>query len=336
MKKLKFLFSRIFSLNYGAFFKNINEIHKETKKSRIWLFFDMIHCGIKYGAGHMDYRLCSFYDLTPEQRATYVTRGVNNAVVGMLNDKAYVNIFEDKREFNKTFADFIGRKWIDMKNASKEEFFEFAKGLDVFISKPADDCCGRGVEKIKISDYESLDAVYDHLVENGSGIAEEFIVQHHGIAEINPYSVNSLRVVTVRVEGVSNLLYAFIRIGNGRAIVDNINNGGMAAPIDLDTGVITHPGYDKNKICYDVHPDTGCKIVGREIPFWKESAELCLKASAVVPQVGYVGWDVAVTEKGPILIEGNPFPGHDILQMPPHVPDKIGMLPRYKKFIKGL
>ncbi|MBR4224930.1 MAG: hypothetical protein IKR73_08980, partial [Oscillospiraceae bacterium] len=46
-------------------------------------------------------------------------------------------------------------------------------GLDVFISKPADDCCGRGVEKIKISDYESLDAVYDHLVENGSGIAED-------------------------------------------------------------------------------------------------------------------------------------------------------------------
>ena len=56
----------------------------------------------------------------------------------------------------------------------------------------------------------------------------------------------------------------------------------------------------------------------------------------MVPQVGYVGWDIAVTENGPLIIEGNHFPGHDILQMPPHVPDKIGMLPTFKKYIKEL
>ena len=46
--------------------------------------------------------------------------------------------------------------------------------------------------------------------------------------------------------------------------------------------------------------------------------------------------DVAITEKGPVLIEGNPFPGHDLLQMPPHAPDKIGVLPHFRKYIPGI
>ena len=69
------------------------------------------------------------------------------------------------------------------------------------------------------------------------------------------------------------------------------------------------------------------------IPYWKESLETCLKAAKMVDGLGYVGWDIAVTPNGPVLIEGNHFPGHDILQMPPHVPDKIGMLPRFREFI---
>ena len=69
---------------------------------------------------------------------------------------------------------------------------------------------------------------------------------------------------------------------------------------------------------------------------FKEAVELVKEAAKVIPEVAYVGWDVAVTENGPLIIEGNHFPGHDILQMPPHVPDKIGMLPTFKKYIKGL
>lgn len=65
--------------------------------------------------------------------------------------------------------------------------------------------------------------------------------------------------------------------------------------------------------------------------------ELCafygLTDDQLIPQLGYIGWDIAVSETGPQLIEGNEFPGHDILQMPPHVPDKIGMLPRFRQFL---
>ncbi len=335
MKKLKFLLGRIFDFNYKAFFKTVGELHKTTGKSRIWLFFDIIHCGLKYGAGYADYKLCDYHTLNEEQRATYLSRGANNTVVAIMNDRSLVHYFEDKREFNETFSEFIKRKWVNMQTATEEEFEKFLNGLEYIITKPADASCGKGIEKIKASDMPAKE-LYAYLKKINSGIAEECVVQHSDISKLNPYSVNTLRIVTLRGNGKPNLLYGFMKIGTNKAVVDNMNSGGFVSPIDLESGMLTHPGYDMSKNTYHEHPDTKEKIVGFQIPFWKECKEMCLAAAEKFPEVGYVGWDVAITENGPLLIEGNPFPGHVFLQLPPHVPDKIGMLPKYREFIPNL
>ena len=53
----------------------------------------------------------------------------------------------------------------------------------------------------------------------------------------------------------------------------------------------------------------------------------CQDAAQVVPSIRYVGWDVAVTPEGPLLVEGNQYPGHDIYGLPGQSPDKRGILP---------
>lgn len=323
-------------MDYKSLFATVRAIHKKTGLSRIKLFFDIVKCGLKYGAGYKDYQLCEWWNLSTEQRATYVTRGINNRIVSLLNDKEYYHVLDNKIEFNNTFGQFLGRKWIDMTIATEEDFEAFLEGLDIIISKPAAEACGRGVEKLTVSDFPSHKALFDHLRTINSALCEECIIQHKDVAALYPLSVNTYRVVTVFTEGEAHIVYAFIRIGNGGRFVDNINAGGMAAPVNTDTGIIEFPAFDKDSIYYETHPYTNCPIKGWQLPFWKESVETVLKAATVIPQVGYVGWDVAVTENGPLLIEGNPFPGHDILQMPPHVPDKIGMLPQFKKYIKNL
>ena len=68
----------------------------------------------------------------------------------------------------------------------------------------------------------------------------------------------------------------------------------------------------------------------------KEVKELVLKAAMVVPNVKYVGWDVAITPTGPVIIEGNDYPGYDFWQQPEHTPDKIGLLPYYKNLLPKL
>lgn len=336
MKRIIYLVKRILKMDYKNLLATVKTINKKTGIPRTKLFFDIIKCGIKYGAGYKDYQLCEFYNLTDAQRATYVTRGINNTIVSLLNDKQYYHILDNKAEFNNAFGEFLNRKWIDMEKADIEEFKSFIDGLDVIISKPTAEACGRGVEKLKVSDFESEENLFSYLKEIKSGIAEEFVVQHKDISALYPHSVNTYRIVTVLTENEPHIVYAFIRIGNGGRFVDNINAGGMAAPVNIDTGIIEFPAFDKDSIYYETHPYTGCAIKGWKLPYWSESVELVYKAARVIPQVGYVGWDVAVTENGPLLIEGNPFPGHDILQMPPHVPDKIGMLPQFKKYIKNL
>ena len=65
-------------------------------------------------------------------------------------------------------------------------------------------------------------------------------------------------------------------------------------------------------------------------PDWDKARAMVERAAQVVPQMGYVGWDVCFTPDGPCLVEGNQFPGHDIYQLPVHTPDKIGIMPRFR------
>ena len=67
---------------------------------------------------------------------------------------------------------------------------------------------------------------------------------------------------------------------------------------------------------------------------WKEIVELCEEAAKVIPEIGYIGWDVCVGEKYPFLIEGNEFPGHDLYQLPPHRSSNEGLLPMFKRIME--
>ena len=163
---------------------------------------------------------------------------------------------------------------------------------------------------------------------------EEVLVQNDEVAKIYPYSINTLRTVTILKDGEAHIITAMLRIGNNMKFVDNFNSGGMVAPVDEKTGVIIKPAIDKNKQLYEVHPITGTQIKGFQIPFWKETIEMVKEAAKVIPEVGYVGWDVGFTPNGPVFVEANDFPGHDIYQLPEHTPEKIGIWPKFNKYLK--
>ena len=101
--------------------------------------------------------------------------------------------------------------------------------------------------------------------------------------------------------------------------------------INEKTGVIEYPAVDKLKNIYYKHPMTNTDIVGFKVPKYKEAVKLALKASKVVKESRYVGWDIAITDKGPVIIEGNEYPGHDIYQLPVHRTNNIGVLPKFEE-----
>lgn len=338
LRKIKYLFSCIIHMDYKSLFDTVKKVHKLSGKNSIYLFFDIVICGFKYGAGYMDYLLCEFYKLNKTQRATYVTRGINNTITRILNHQEYYHYFDNKDEFYKKFATYIGREWMQFKEAGYEEFEHFMEGRDCIICKPSDACCGQGVAKLNKNEFRDLHEMYDRLKMLNADLIEDVVQQHPKLNEMNDGSVNTIRVVTVCYKGQAHIIFAGLRIGNSDRPVDNINAGGMSAPVDIETGVIHYPGCDKDNITYEKHPKTGCPIIGFQIPCWEKAKVICLEAAGVIPEMGYVGWDVCITDKGEaIFIEGNNLPGHDIYQMPVHLPpDRIGILPKFKEIIDVL
>ena len=71
-----------------------------------------------------------------------------------------------------------------------------------------------------------------------------------------------------------------------------------------------------------------------QLPYWKETLWMLEKAAAQIPQLGYVGWDVAITPDKPILIEGNTTPGYRYYQIPAHMENKCGNRRVYENCLK--
>ena len=330
MANLGYVFRRLLDMNYKAMWDMVRYLHKKTGKSRLWLLKDMKDCAVKYGAGYMDYNLFEMYDLTDAQRDTYLTRGRNNALIKKYNDQSYVHIFNNKDEFNELFEEFLHRDWVLVKPKNKQKVLEFFSKHERFMVKPLDGCCGKGVELVELSSYASAEAAFDALVSGEPVELEELIVQHPAVSSVYPDSINTVRTVSITKDGVPHIICTYFRIGNGGRHVDNFNSGGMVAPVDEVTGIVKDRAIDKNKTLYENHPQTGSAIKGFRFPDWDKAMDMVKQAATRVSQVGYVGWDVAFGVDGPMLVEGNNFPGHDIYQLPEHTPDKIGMMDKFR------
>lgn len=126
---------------------------------------------------------------------------------------------------------------------------------------------------------------------------------------IKPCSVNTCRILTLILpDHTITIPFAVMRFGRKGSTVDSWSKGGIAFAIDLETGKVGkglfHPDYGSTKEVTH-HPDSGVQLSGLTIPYWKEIKEMVLNAAMVTPGIKSVGWDVAVTQRGPLLIEGN-------------------------------
>jgi hypothetical protein len=147
------------------------------------------------------------------------------------------------------------------------------------------------------------------LIQNirGTYLLQERICQHPDMARIHPASINTIRLVTFNNDGHVELFFAAARFGADNRSVDNWNAGGIAVAIDIDTGRLREHGIQKwsyGKRAHR-HPDTNILFSGYQIPYFRESVELVCNVHGYLYGMHSIGWDVAITENGPTLIEAN-------------------------------
>lgn len=186
--------------------------------------------------------------------------------------------------------------------------------MDVFV-KPYAGEMGKGVFSMKVSNHrifiDGMETPEDVVIEKllaDSFIIQERIIQHPQISVLCPSTLNTIRLQTVMDrDGHSHSFGAGLRIGRIWSSVDNWAKGGVFVGINMEIGTLKPLGMLKPKYGTSInkHQDTGVIFNNFEIPFYKEAESLAIKLHQLLYRCHSIGWDIAITEQGPVIIEGN-------------------------------
>lgn len=240
-------------------------------------------------------------------------------------DKFYFNVFLEKFGIptpkiycfvkDKSPLYFNSKFSINTSESANEQLKSFfSNNMDAF-AKPSDGQLGQGIFSLRIEDGKTFadgeEIAMDDLIQrvvSSDYLIQEKIYQHPDMAAFCPSCINSIRLQTVMdMEGNVHPFGAGVRMGRMGSSVDNWAKGGVFVGIDRENGCLMDTGFLKPQYGTSVkeHPDSKIKFYGYQIPFYKEAEEMALKLHKYLYRCHSVGWDIAITEDGPMFIEGN-------------------------------
>ena len=299
------------------------------------LFADAMWCSNAHGASGENYYVLRMFSLPEKARRDFLTAGRSKAADSLLNAQATP---EDKKTlankalFNRAFTSINSRRFIYAPQAQDKELESFLDNNESFFLKPTGLTQGQGILKISSGEIGSLG---DFMAQcrRKKLLLEQVIPQHPQLEKISPGCLNSLRLNAARdAGGAVRIIGAALRCGGVGAHVDNFHSGGVAYTVDVSAAQVAAPGRDNKTLCsYVNHPGSFTHMPGLEIPHFDKALDAVYQAMALVPSMGYVGWDLAITPQGVEIIEGNfSYPGGNIIQF-----DGVGKYPLVLRCIAG-
>lgn len=264
----------------------------------------MRYAFLRYGWKFDEYFEWHFEELTHKERKSFVPDLHKDYFCDMINPKQGIKVFMDKGLTYQKFRPFYKRDVCAVKSWEKDgsAFADFIHRHPTFIVKPLTASMGNGVQIFRDCNASAAEDICKSYPEGL--IAEELIVQVDELKEVFPHSVNTVRITTLILKDETVILHPFIRFGRGENIVDNGGQGGLFCAIDPATGRVTAV-RDKHSRAFEQHPETGHQLIGFTVPRWKEACDLALQLAQVYPECRYVGWDLALTNDGWVMVEGN-------------------------------
>jgi hypothetical protein len=207
--------------------------------------------------------------------------------------------------------------WSQHEIMSSEAFHEIINELltkssnNAIFIKPCTGSGGKGALRISKRNNELPNEIIPRFLESflsGSYIFQDEVKQNKKLALLNPSTLNSMRIDTFKKPGAKpEILSAFLRVGRSNKCVDNTGSGGVWIGINLSDGTLKEFGFTDitaGGLLQNIHPDTGITFKGFQIPLFEEAKQLVVDAASWLPK-SLVGWDIAISEHGPVLIECN-------------------------------
>ncbi len=197
---------------------------------------------------------------------------------------------------------------------NRNELFSFfskvfnEENVDRFFCKPVGGRMGQNIFILDKDTYRNIGDTLVNLIFSQEFMFQEVITQHKSLNEINKFSVNTLRIVTYKnKEGKVEIFSGFIRLGRKGAIVDNAHAGGIVVSFNKETGKMRQEGLqliDNGSGVFSKHPDTEIIFDSFQIPCYVEVKEIVINVAKLL-KFPLLGWDVAITPDGPVIVEAN-------------------------------
>lgn len=306
--------------------KSIKNLLKDSKvignkinKSSIYVIFDAFKCYLKYGSSFNNYKSFEFYFLKDIERETYLTDKYEKNIRKKFNNMDDFNKLCDRTYFIETFKDFIIYEYFDIRKISFKDFKEYIKDKNKIIVKSIK---GKSNEEVIILDKNIIKNEYNVLkIYNSIIKKEQFLITEYIPIENSFQSVcgNSKLKVTTFLD--DNMITHILKI--------RVNDENKNAFVDEDGKVFT-PFMDENGYIYS--DSNNMEVMNYLIPNFNKIKDLIDKASKKVPNVRYLEWNIAITEKGFSLIDIEDRPL--VFEIKASInSNKKGSLENYKKYM---
>jgi hypothetical protein len=287
----------------SAFYRPWNKNFFELLRSSIWLYIK---------EGYMTHEVFSWSPVTDDKSIFY-----------KYCQQANLPIPELYAIFFNTTAGWSYKKPIIK---SELEWIAFIKEdlPSEFVIKPSKGSHGEALHVYKKSDDGIIDAqgmvvnekeVYNSMHSNknyDSFVIQERLKNHIDFNQISSSNyLHSLRVITfIDHSGRCKILHAGLFLILGKNVISNQRygqTGNLRIRISIEKGILEYgiASNEKNGGYKKIvrHPETGVKFEGFQLPFWEDARALAQEAALKFLPTRTIGWDMAITPKGVIIIE---------------------------------
>jgi len=333
LKRLAYLGYYLRELDRKKLGKFVGHVRSRTGWSAFYIYYDMFRSSIRYNISLLEYFQFRFFELDHTERLTYAGTGFMYEYQLKMNPKGERKKLSDKLLFLQVYREFVHHGYASLSGLRQDprkadRLLQVASGK--LVLKSSDGQCGRGIVVVETRNLDR-NSLLAELENSGNDYVEEFIHQHDALNRLSPSGLNTVRVVTqLNSRNEPEILGVRLRI-TVNSVVDNLAAGNIAASVDPETGIVNGPGvYSDITMAYVAeHPVTGVTLRGFQIPFWPETLSMIRQAATTDTGNRSIGWDVAITARGPELIEGN----HDWCKLLWQLPAKKGLKPLLEKYL---
>lgn len=282
----------------------LRTFHKHEGKE---IIHDMVNERRKNQIPYNEYLLFKFDECKDRRyRSSFVSDTERVNIANELNLAENDPYFYDKAKTYHLFGKYYKRMVIRIDSrCAFDNFDSFVKKNKSFICKPIDGGCGVGIRIISVHENTDIKKLFRQLIEeyNEKCFAEELIRQVPLLSKLHPQSVNTVRMPTFLIGDTVKVLHPFLRVGQKGSITDNAGSGGIICPLDENGTVIA--AVDEFGNSFVEHPDTKEKLIGFSVPKWDEALTMVKDLALLIPTNKYCSWDLALTDKGWVLVEAN-------------------------------